>query len=189
MDLFTFFPPLSVLICKPCGYAVPPTTLSNHIKVHHLYDARHAATNASASSQPQNAANLLTEYLRERYQLLDRPTAIIPIPPATNPLIPELTLYRGYQCTCCSYILRSQENEPKISIGKHFNAHRFVPRKPGRQAKIAGVLALDSEPMFSKVFCQRFFVNCAQSSFLTVNVIDQVQELVKSRPRGHTNVF
>jgi hypothetical protein len=45
MDLFTFYPPSSVLICKPCGYAVPPTTLSTHIKVHHLHDARHAATN------------------------------------------------------------------------------------------------------------------------------------------------
>jgi hypothetical protein len=45
MDLFTFYPPLSVLICKPCGYAVPPTALSTHIKVHHLHDARHAATN------------------------------------------------------------------------------------------------------------------------------------------------
>jgi hypothetical protein len=45
MDLFTFYPPSSVLICKLCGYAVPPTTLSTHIRVHHLHDARHAATN------------------------------------------------------------------------------------------------------------------------------------------------
>jgi hypothetical protein len=45
MDLFKFYPPSSVLICKPCGYAVPPTALSTHIKVHHLHDARHAATN------------------------------------------------------------------------------------------------------------------------------------------------
>ena len=45
MDLFTFYSPSSVLICKPCGYAVPPTTLSTHIKVHYLYNARYAATN------------------------------------------------------------------------------------------------------------------------------------------------
>jgi hypothetical protein len=62
-------------------------------------------------------------------------------------------------------------------------------RERGRQAKIAGVPATDSEPMFSEVFCQRFFATCAQSSFSTVNVPDQVQELVKSRLRAHADVF
>jgi hypothetical protein len=66
MDLFTFYPPSSVLICKPCGYAVPPTTLSTHIKVHHLHDARHAATNYFDTPQSQNPATLLANYLCER---------------------------------------------------------------------------------------------------------------------------
>jgi hypothetical protein len=153
MDLFTFYPPSSVLICKPCGYAVPPTTLSRHIRVYHLDNARHAATNSLASSEPRNAANLLAKHLRERYQLLDPATTKIPTLSATNPPIPELTLYRGYQCTRCSYVLRSQGTEAKISMGKHFNVHRLVPRKRGRQAKIAGIPATDSEPMFSEVFC------------------------------------
>lgn len=43
--------------------------------------------------------------------------------------------------------------------------------------------------MFTEVYCQRFFVSGPQSSFFTVNVSDQVQELVKSRPRGHADVF
>jgi hypothetical protein len=74
-------------------------------------------------------------------------------------------------------------------MGKHFNVHHLVPRKPGRQAKIAGIPGTDSELMFSEVFCQRFFAYGAQSSFFTVNVLDQVQELVKSRPSGHADVF
>jgi hypothetical protein len=64
-----------------------------------------------------------------------------------------------------------------------------VPRKPGRQAKITGISATDSEPIFSEVFCQRFFVSGVQSSFFTVNVPGQVQDLVKIKPRGHADVF
>jgi hypothetical protein len=64
-----------------------------------------------------------------------------------------------------------------------------MPQKLGRQAKIAGIPAIDSEPMFAEVFCQRFFASGAQSSFFTVNVPDQVQDLVKTRPRGHADVF
>jgi hypothetical protein len=189
MDLFTFYPPSSVLICKLCDYAVPPTTLSSHIRVHHLDDASYAATNSSSSSQPRNATNLLANYLREQYQLLYPATAKTPTPPAINPPIPELTLYRGYQCTRCSFVLRSQGKEAKTSMGKHFNVHRLVLRKPGRQAKIAGILATDTEPMFSEVFCQCFFVSGAQSFFFTVNVPDQVQDLVKTRPRGYADVY
>jgi hypothetical protein len=74
-------------------------------------------------------------------------------------------------------------------MGTHFNVHRLVPRKPGRQAKTAGVPAIDSEPMFTEFFCQRFFAAGAQSSFFTVNVPDQVQDLVKARLRGHADVF
>ena len=86
-------------------------------------------------------------------------------------------------------MLRSQGKEAKSSIGTHFNVHCLVPRKPGWQAKIAGIPATDSRPMFAEVFCQRFFASGAQSSFFTVNVLDQVQDLVKARPRGHSDVF
>jgi hypothetical protein len=189
MDLFVFYPPSSVLICKPCGYAVPPTTLATHIKVHHLDDARHAATNLFDAPQSRNPATLLANYLCERYQVLDPAIAKVPKPPATNLPIPELKLHRGYQCTRCSFVLRSTGKEAKSSIGTHFNIHRLVPRKPGRQAKMAGIPAQDSGPMFTEVYCQRFFASGAQSSFFTVNVPDQVRELVKNRPKGHADVF
>lgn len=172
MDLFVFYPPSGVLICKPCGYAIPPTTLSTHIKVHHIYDARHAATNLFNAPQARNPATLLANYLCERYEVLDPAIAKVPTPPATNLPIPELKLHRGYQCTRCSFVLRSQGKQAKTSIRTHFNVHHLVPRKPGQQAKIAGIPAIDSEPMFAEVFCQRFFASGAQSSFFTVNVLD-----------------
>lgn len=187
MDLFTFYPLSSALICKPCGYAVPPTTLSSHIRIYHLEDARHAATNPLTSSQ--NAANLLATYLRQQYKILDLATTKILIPPATNPPILDLTLYCGYQCTRCSFVLRLGRKESKTSMGKHFNMHRLVPRKRGRQAKIAGIPAQDSGPMFSEVSCQRFFVTGAQSSFFTVTVPDLAHDLMESRLRGHANGF
>ncbi|KAF2825538.1 hypothetical protein CC86DRAFT_419602 [Ophiobolus disseminans] len=74
-------------------------------------------------------------------------------------------------------------------MGKHFNIHRLVPRKLGRQAKIAGIPAKDSGPMFSGVSCQRFFVSGAQSFFFTVTVPDQAQDLVETTLRGQANVF
>jgi hypothetical protein len=52
--------------------------------------------------------------------------------PAINPPILELTLYRGYQCTRCSYLLRSQGKEAKIAIGKHSN--RTPPCAPEARA-------------------------------------------------------
>jgi hypothetical protein len=96
IDLFTFYPPLSVLICKLCSYAVLPTTLSNYIKVYYLEDARYAATNPSASLNLQNVALLLAAYLYKQYYLLDLATIKILTLPATNLPILGLTLYPSY---------------------------------------------------------------------------------------------
>jgi hypothetical protein len=84
MDLFVLYPPLSVLICKPCGHTVPPTSLSTHIAVHHIDDARHAASNATTRAQLScqliRLAKLLADYILERYQLLIPATTPIPTP-------------------------------------------------------------------------------------------------------------
>jgi hypothetical protein len=74
-------------------------------------------------------------------------------------------------------------------MGKHFNTHRLVAQKLGWQAKIADIPAKDSGPMFTEVSCQRFFVTGAQSSFFTVTVPDQVQDLVETTTREQANVF
>jgi hypothetical protein len=189
MDLFVFYAPSGVLLCKPCGYAVPPTALATHISNHHLSDARDAATSSLASSKSRKPAKLLADYLCERFQLLDPATAKIPTPPSTDPPISELQLHRGYQCTRCKFI-RLRTKTALVQMGTHFNQHRLLPRKKGgRQGRVADVLEEDKGPAFQEIYCQRFFVSGAQSSFFTVNVPNQVQELVKSRPQGHADVY
>ena len=61
IDLFVFYAPSSVLLCKLCGYAVPPTALATHISNHHLSDARDAATSSLASSKSRKSAKLLAD--------------------------------------------------------------------------------------------------------------------------------
>jgi hypothetical protein len=67
IDLFVFYAPLGVLLCKLYGYAVLPTTLTTHISLHYLSDARDAATSSLASSKSEKLAKLLANYLRERF--------------------------------------------------------------------------------------------------------------------------
>lgn len=189
MDLFVFYAPSSVLLCKPCGYAVPPTALATHISNHHLIDACNAATSSLASSKSRKPAKLLADYLCERFQLLDPATAKIPTPPSTDPPISDLQLHRGYQCTRCKFI-RLRTKTALKQMGTHFNQHRLLPRKKGgRQERIADIPEEDKGPAFQEIYCQRFFVSGPQSSFFTVNVPNQVQELVKSRPQGHADVY
>jgi hypothetical protein len=142
-----------------------------------------------ASSKSKKPAELLANYLRERFQLLDPATAKIPTPPSTDPPILELQLYRGYQCTRCEFI-RLRTKTALGQMGTHFNQHRLLQRKKGeRQQRIADIPEEDKGPVFREIYCQRFFVSGAQSSYFTVNVPDQVQELVKSTPKGHADVF
>jgi hypothetical protein len=176
MDLFVFYAPSGVLLCKPCGYAIPPTALATHISIHHLIDACNAAMSSLASSKSKKPAELLANYLCEQFQLLDPATAKIPMPSLTDPPIPELQLHRGYQCTRCKFI-RLQTKTALVQMGTHFNQHRLLPWKKGaRQQRIADISEEDKGPVFKEIYCQRFFVSGAQSSFFTVNVLDQVQE-------------
>jgi hypothetical protein len=96
IDLFTFYPLLSVLICKLCSYTVLPTTLSCYIRVYYLKDARYAATNPSVSLNLQNAAPLLAAYLCKQYYLLNLATTKILTLPATSLPILGLLLYPSY---------------------------------------------------------------------------------------------
>jgi hypothetical protein len=151
MDLFIFYAPSGVLLCKPCGYAVLPTALATHISIHHLSDARNAATSSLASSKSKKPAELLANHLRERFQLLDPATAKIPTPPLTDPPIPELRLHCGYQCTRCEFI-RLRTKTALVQMGTHFNQHRLLPRKKGmRQQRIADIPEEDKGPAFKEI--------------------------------------
>jgi hypothetical protein len=59
MDLFTYYTQYRVLVCKPCGYAVPPAHLESHISKNHPHDACRAAGVDPVHSRARKSAALL----------------------------------------------------------------------------------------------------------------------------------
>jgi hypothetical protein len=85
-----------------------------------------------------------------RCQLLNLATTKIPMPPLTDPTIPELRLYRGYQCTRCEFI-RLQTKSALEQTGTHFNQHQLLPRNGGRQLRRADIPEEDEGPVFREI--------------------------------------
>jgi hypothetical protein len=69
------------------------------------------------------------------------------------------------------------------------HVHRLVPRKRGQPVKLADTPEEDRRPMFKDIYCQRFFVRGAQAKYFAVNVPSEGQALVKTRPRGHADLY
>jgi len=175
-DQFKFEPRYGILICKSCAFAVAPLHLRAHIAKGHAVAACYAISLDSAratSKAKEKAAALLADSLNADYRLPDPTSVTIPIPLPTDPPLPELTLHQGYQCAQCDLVV-TKTVENQLRLQKHFNKHhRSVPRKRGRQSKIADIPAMEKLPMTQDVFCQRFFVAGAQSSFFAVYVPPQ----------------
>jgi hypothetical protein len=182
MDLFIFYPKYHVLVCKSCAYAVAPPHLAAHIANKHANNI----CGRDSLRRPTKIAEALATRLTEEYDLLD--PSSIPRPLPTNPPFPNLKLYRGYQCTCCDFT-RTRTKTALREMNTHSNAHRLVARKRGQPAKLADIPEEDKRPMFREIYCQRFFIRGAQAKYFEVNVPSPVQELVKSRPRGHADVL
>ncbi|KAK7177913.1 hypothetical protein PSPO01_16037 [Paraphaeosphaeria sporulosa] len=180
MDLFVFYPQYQVLVCKPCACAVPPLHLASHIKKQHAREACRDAGLDFSVSRSQRPATALARRLEEKYDILNPRTCKIPLPSPTEPPLPDLKLYRGYKCSRCTYIL-SKTKTAQETMEQHFNKHRLLPRKKGRPRRISEILEEDKGPMFTEVYCQRFFASCHQSSFFVVHVPSEVGDL-KAKP-------
>ncbi|KAF2008314.1 hypothetical protein BU24DRAFT_360180, partial [Aaosphaeria arxii CBS 175.79] len=181
MDIFAFYPQYQVLVCKRCAYAVAPKHLASHIKTKHPHEACHDAGLHPAHHRVGRLALMLAKRLQTRHDLLDPAVSKIPVPLPTERPLSDLKLYRGIQCSRCEYLL-TKTKHTIVLMGKHFNQHRLLPRKPGRQSKIADIPEADKGPMFTDVYCQRFFTSGPQSSFFAVHVPTVVQEL-KGQPQ------
>ncbi|KAH8696802.1 hypothetical protein GQ44DRAFT_558336, partial [Phaeosphaeriaceae sp. PMI808] len=170
-----------VLVCKPCGSAIPPSFLQSHIKARHNDTACFVAgLDPTIYAKRTKPAKILADLLQEKYSLLDPRYVEIAAPPPTEPPFPELKLYRGFRCSRCNFIV-TKTKYACARMETHFNKHRILPRKKGRPGKV--VCAPDDEgPMYSEVFCQRFFAQGRQSSFFEVFIPSIALELVKSRP-------
>ncbi|KAK7177672.1 hypothetical protein PSPO01_16282 [Paraphaeosphaeria sporulosa] len=184
VDLFICYPEYHVLVCRSCAYAVAPPHLAAHMATTHASDI---CSKDNLHRTTKVAATLATR-LREEYDLLDATTSIIPRPPPTKPPFPNLKLSRGYQCTRCD-LTRTETKTALREMETHFNEHRLVARKRGQPAKLADIPEEDRRPTFKEICCQRFF-NCgAQAKYFEVNVPSEVQTLVKTRPRGHADLY
>jgi hypothetical protein len=175
-DQFKFEPRYGILICKSCAFAVAPLHLRAHIAKRHASaacDATGLDPAKATSIAKGKAAATLADWLSAEYRLLDPTSVRIPIPLPTEPPLPELTLHHGYQCAQYDLVL-TKTVDNKLRLQKYFNKyHRSVPRKRGRQSKIADIPAVEKLPLTQDVFCQRFFVAGAQSSFFAVYVPPQ----------------
>ncbi|PVH91080.1 hypothetical protein DM02DRAFT_372878 [Periconia macrospinosa] len=85
--------PLELLICKPCGFAVAPSHLSEHIAKRHGNDACRAAGLDPTHRKPRKLASTLAAALQERYAILNPRHTRIPVPLPTDPPLPELKRY------------------------------------------------------------------------------------------------
>lgn len=169
-----------MLVCKPCACAIPPLHLAKHIKKQHAREACDDAGLEFSNSRSQKQATALARRLQEKFDILNPRTCKIPLPSPTDPALPDLKLYRGYQCSRCPYIL-SKTKTGHETMEQHFNQHRVLPRRKGRPRKMPDIPKEDQGPMFTEVYCQRFFAACHQSSFFVVHVPSEVGDL-KAKP-------
>ncbi|KAK7178099.1 hypothetical protein PSPO01_15847 [Paraphaeosphaeria sporulosa] len=65
------YPRFGVLLCKPCGFAVPPSHLRNHIANRHGDDACCAAGLDPTHCKPGKLALALATALQEQYAILN----------------------------------------------------------------------------------------------------------------------
>lgn len=184
MELFDYQEDYGVLICKPCGFAVPPSNLRGHITKRHLEDARHACRLNPLLANATRPADALTAYLRKRFDLEN--TTIRRPSPTVKPIL-GLKLYYGFQCSRCDFVRTATRYAEEI-MQRHFNIHRAIPRRRGSQKKIPNAPAEDDGPMFQKVYCQRFFVSGPQSSYFTVSVPTEIEIREKSGPLDKADI-
>ncbi|EAU31660.1 predicted protein [Aspergillus terreus NIH2624] len=123
MDLFTYYEPSRVWICKPCQFAVPPRHLQEHLRTRH-------------STHPTATTGALRQ---DTYQRMSKRPWLDPTrepciyPDAGSPPIPHLPVYTGYQCPRCRYIVRA----PRVLFNHIRKTHPELGRPVGRQCTTA----------------------------------------------------
>ncbi|KAL2192351.1 hypothetical protein P885DRAFT_7126, partial [Corynascus similis CBS 632.67] len=80
--------PESVLICRPCGYALQP---NSHCVIRHLADKH---------SIPKRVRDGLAQFIRSLH--LPDPNTL-PLRPDWSPAHPDLTSHTGMACRHCAY--------------------------------------------------------------------------------------
>ena len=111
MDLFLYNPAYQIWICTAprCQFAVTPRTLLTYLRTRH---GSHPSTATPALREAALAAMLQRPWIE-----LAKEANIFP--PARDPPVPGLPVYRGYGCPHCPYIVRSCPSLDEYRRKKH----------------------------------------------------------------------
>jgi hypothetical protein len=164
MDLFELHQPYQVLICRKCQYCVRPSVsaLTTHLRAQHKLhpDVR--------PRDGTGGAACVVRLLRKAFPGAVDPTqSLIPYPAPTSSPIPELLLHRGLKCSQCPKIVTASPCAEN-TMSRHFQNHRIVRTTRGARHVPLQHLYENGSPIFTHVYCQRFFATGAQSSYFEV---------------------
>ena len=136
-QLFAFLTQYGIVLCKQCHFAVVPSQVTVHLRVHHPY-------------QTQQQRKAIQEEVDQAEGIAFEKDQVL-YPGLQEPPIPGLPVFKdGFACKACIYICRS-----KRGIQEHCkDQHRWSnPQKRGRQKKGA-----EQDKMWKEgQHCQRFF--------------------------------
>ncbi|KAJ5825151.1 hypothetical protein N7474_002289 [Penicillium riverlandense] len=157
MEHFRYLLEYQVLVCKPCGHAVPPAHLSTRLKGHRKeWPSLNSAT----------AVSRLEKQLEE-FSLAEPSQQQIQVPSPSSLALPGLPVEQGLGCTQCPFVTRSEG-----WMEKHVRTHQLTPRRQGRPQKTTATIAL-AQPragsdLWEKVYSECFFLSGPQSRFFRV---------------------
>jgi hypothetical protein len=164
MDLFHFYQPFQVLICRDCPYCVHPSlsALTTHLRAKHKLhpDVRPRDSKGGAAG----VARLLCKAFPVA---LDPTKSSIPHPAPTTPAIPGLSLHQGLKCSQCPKIPTASPCAEN-TMSKHFQKYRAVRTTRGGRHVPLQHLYENGSLIYTHVYCQRFFATGSQSSYVEV---------------------
>jgi hypothetical protein len=164
MDLFDFYQPYQVLICRDCQHCVHPSlsALTTHLRAKHRLhpDVRPRDGKGRAAS----VARLLCKAFPAA---LDPTKSPILYPAPTTPAIPGLLLQQGLKCSQCPKIVTASPCAEN-TMSKHFQKHRAVRTTRGGRHVPLQHLYENGSLIYTHVYCQRFFATGPQSSYFEV---------------------
>jgi hypothetical protein len=91
----------------------------------------------------------------------------VPYSASTSPPIPGLSLHSGLKCSQCLKIVTISPHAEN-TMSRHFQAHRTVRNTRGGCHVPLQHLYENGIPIFTHIYCQRFFATGPQSSYFEV---------------------
>lgn len=156
MDILLHLPAHRVMVCLPCGIAVAPHRLQNHLKKLHL-----------GQSGPLATRELVRRFVIDTLpSILDRPlldprAESVQLPATDSEALPGLKVHTGLGCNHCAAVcknanqIRQHYNTSHAAVRKHRGGPRT--RQKGFSLGPSAVLPAGEAPQWHTANYQRFF--------------------------------